>query len=30
MLVFDDPNFIANQYDWMAANAAKGEWDADM
>ncbi|XP_015271659.1 PREDICTED: ubiquitin-conjugating enzyme E2 U [Gekko japonicus] len=28
--VFDDPNFIANQYDWMAANAMKGEWDADI
>ncbi|XP_077189584.1 ubiquitin-conjugating enzyme E2 U isoform X2 [Paroedura picta] len=28
--VFDDPNFIANQYDWMAANAAKGEWASDI
>ncbi|XP_060089314.1 ubiquitin-conjugating enzyme E2 U [Heteronotia binoei] len=28
--VFDDPDFIANQYEWMAANVNKGEWDADI
>ncbi|XP_048351868.1 ubiquitin-conjugating enzyme E2 U isoform X2 [Sphaerodactylus townsendi] len=28
--LFADPNFIANYYSWMAENAVKGEWDADI
>nr|XP_056700739.1 ubiquitin-conjugating enzyme E2 U [Euleptes europaea] len=28
--VFDDPDFIANRYEWKAMNATKGEWDEDI
>ncbi|XP_054837709.1 ubiquitin-conjugating enzyme E2 U [Eublepharis macularius] len=28
--VFEDPDFIANLYDWKAINVARGDWDTDI